>query len=309
MTEKYRLVTRSDMDGLVAAMLLRELEMIDEIKFVHPKDVQDGKIELNERDITTNLPYIPRVHLAFDHHSSEISRLGATPANLIIDPHAPSTAHVLYHYLGGPARFPAISQDILQAVDKADSARFSLEEILHPTDWVLLNFVMDPRTGLGRFKTFRVSNYSLMMDLISFCRDHTIAEILQLPDVRERTELYFQHEERFQEMVKRCAEDHGKLVVLDLRQEETIWAGNRFMVYALFLQCTVSIHIMWGLQKQNTVFAVGKSILNRTSPLDIGAMMLGYGGGGHEAAGTCQIANERAEEVKSELIAKISAVE
>jgi nanoRNase/pAp phosphatase (c-di-AMP/oligoRNAs hydrolase) len=308
MTEKFRLVTRSDMDGLVAAMLLRELEMIDEIKFVHPKDVQDGKIELDERDITTNLPYVPRVHLAFDHHSSEISRLGATPANLIIDPHAPSTAHVLYDYLGGPDRFPAISEEILQAVDKADSARFSLEEILHPTDWVLLDFVMDPRTGLGRFKTFRVSNYSLMMDLISYCRDHTIAEILQLPDVKERTELYFEHEERFQEMVKCCAEVHGNLVVLDLRDEETIWAGNRFMVYALFPLCTVSIHIMWGLQKQNTVFAVGKSILNRTSPLDIGAMMLGYGGGGHEAAGTCQITNEQADQVKSELITKISNV-
>ena len=179
---------------------------------------------------------------------------------------------------------------------------------MHPADWVLLDFVMDPRTGLGRFKTFRVSNYSLMMDLISYCRDHSIAEILQLPDVKERTELYFQHEERFQEMVRRCAEDHGKLVVLDLRREETIWAGNRFMVYALFPESTVSIHIMWGLQKQNTVFAIGKSILDRTSPLDIGAMMLGYGGGGHEAAGTCQIANDRAEEMKSELIAKISAV-
>ena len=57
--QKYRLVTRSDFDGLVCAVLLSELELIDDILFVHPKDMQDGKIEITERDITTNLPYVP----------------------------------------------------------------------------------------------------------------------------------------------------------------------------------------------------------------------------------------------------------
>jgi nanoRNase/pAp phosphatase (c-di-AMP/oligoRNAs hydrolase) len=307
MTDKYRLVTRSDMDGLVAAMLLRELDMLGEIKFVHPKDVQDGKIELGPGDITTNLPYAPKVHLAFDHHASELIRLGETPANLIIDPHAPSTARVLYQHFGGAARFPRISEEIMQAVDKADSAHFTLDDVLHPDGWVLLNFVMDPRTGLGRFKTFRVSNYSLMMDLIDYCREHPIAAVLQLPDVRERTDLYFAQEAPFREMLRRCTVLHGELALLDLRQEVTIYAGNRFMIYALFPQCTVSMHVMWGLQKQNTVFAVGKSIFDRTLPLDIGSLMLEYGGGGHEAAGTCQIANERAEEVKEELIRRILA--
>ncbi len=308
MPSKFRLVTRSDMDGLVAAMLLRELDLIDQIKFVHPKDVQDGKVELGPGDITTNLPYVPTVHLAFDHHSSELSRLGETPANLVMAADTPSTARVLYNYYGGASRFPTISPEILQAVDKADSADFGLEEILHPAGWPLLDFVMDPRTGLGRFRTFRVPNYQLMMDLITYCRDHDIEQILNLPDVKERTDLYFGHQELFQQMLRRCSNVFDRLVVVDLRQEETIYAGNRFMIYALYPQCTVSLQVMWGLRQQNTVFAVGKSIINPTTRLNIGALMLEYGGGGHHAAGTCQIENEKAEQTLSELIRRIRAV-
>jgi hypothetical protein len=308
MATKFRLVTRSDMDGLVAAMLLRELDLIDEIKFVHPKDVQDGKVELGPGDITTNLPYVPKVHLAFDQRSSELSRLGQTPANLVMVADAPSTARVLYDYYGGATRFSTISPEILQAVDKADSADFGLEEILHPTGWALLDFVMDPRTGLGRFKTFRVSNYQLMMDLISYCRDHDIAQILTLPDVKERTDLYFAHQEPFQQMLRHCSSVFDRLVVADLRQEETIYAGNRFMIYALYPQCTVSLQVMWGLRRQNTVFAVGQSIINPTAHINIGALMLEYGGGGHHAAGTCQVENEKAEQTLSELIRRIRAV-
>ena len=74
MDQKKRLVTRSDFDGLACAMMFRELGIIEDIKFVHPKDVQDGKIELSSNDITTNLPYDPRVALCFDHHESELSR-------------------------------------------------------------------------------------------------------------------------------------------------------------------------------------------------------------------------------------------
>ena len=305
---KYRLVTRSDMDGLMAAVLLRELDLIDDIVFVHPKDVQDGKIELSDRDITTNLPYVKNVHKAFDHHVSETERLeNIDQSNLIIDPGAASAAHVVYNYFGGKERFPSISMDMLAAVDKADSAQFSIEDVLHPQAWVLLSFLMDPRTGLGRFRSFRVSNYALMMDLIQYCRNHSIEEILKLPDVAERIELYFEQNTLFIEQIRRCARVYKNLVVLDLRNEETIYAGNRFMIYALFPECNVSIHVMWGLKKQNTVFAIGKSIFNRSSSLDIGSLALAYGGGGHAAAGTCQIGNDQAEQIQRELIEKITA--
>ena len=306
-TSKFRLVTRSDFDGLVCGMLLRELNLIDEIKFVHPKDMQDGVIPISARDIITNLPYVDGCHLAFDHHASEVTRMGdQDPHNHIIDSDAPSAARVVFNHFGGIAAFPRVQPDLMNAVDQADSAQFTREDILNPTGWVLLNFLMDSRTGLGRFRTFRLSNYDLMMQLIEHCRDHTISEILALPDVDERVQLFQSNREQFEDQLRRCTTVHGSLAMLDLREEETIYAGNRFMIYALFPQCDISVHVLWGVRKENTVFAIGKSIIDRGSPVDVGAVCLSYGGGGHEAAGTCQVSNERAEWVKLELIPILS---
>ena len=297
MEAKKRLVTRSDFDGLACAMMLRELDIIDEIKFVHPKDVQDGKIELGANDITTNLPYDPRVSIAFDHHESEIDRLKAqeTGGKLIIDPNARSAARVVYDYYGGKATFPRVSDELMTAVDKGDSADFTLDEILHPTGWVLLHYLMDPRTGLGRFRDFRISNYELMMELIGYCMDHSIDEILELPDVKERVDLYFEQSELFEAQLKRIAKIYDKVVVLDLRDEEIIHAGNRFMIYALYPETQISVHVAWGFRKQNTAVMIGKSIVNKGSQVDIGELCLRYGGGGHRNAGTCQLDNDKVD--------------
>lgn len=299
-----RLVTRSDSDGLVCAMMLKELGMIDEIKFVHPKDVQDGKIELSNNDITTNLPYDPRVALAFDHHESEEDRLRATETNgkLIIDPKAKSAARVLYDYYGGKERFPRISDELMNAVDKGDSADFTQEEILHPTGWVLLHYLMDARTGLGRFHEFRISNYDLMMELIDYCLEHSIDEILELPDVKERVQLYFEQEALFKEQLQRIARVEGNCVILDLRNEEVIYAGNRFMIYAMYPEAQYSVHVVWGYQKQNTAVMIGKSIINKSGNEDVGQLCLAYGGGGHFNAGTCQLDNDSVDTLLPNII-------
>jgi nanoRNase/pAp phosphatase (c-di-AMP/oligoRNAs hydrolase) len=300
---KYRLVTRSDFDGLVCAVLLRHLDMIDEITFVHPKDVQDGTVEITDRDVLTNLPYDPRANLVFDHHHSETLRNESGAANHVIDAEAPSAARVIYEHFGGAERFPKVSPELMRAVDQADSAAYELHDILDPQRWTLLNFLMDSRTGLGRFREFRISNYQLMMQLIDACIDHQdVNEILQLPDVAERAELYRDCSAMFVEQLRRVSHTDGDVVIVDLRDEDTIHAGNRFMVYALFPEARVSVHIIWGRQKLNTVFACGRSILDRSSPVDIGAVMLGYGGGGHLAAGTCQVPHEDAERVEREII-------
>jgi len=304
---KFRLVTRSDFDGLVCAVLLKHLDMLDEISFVHPKDMQDGKIAIGPNDITTNLPYVAGAHLVFDHHLSETIRNTGERPNHIIDPAAPSAARVVYNHFGGRKSFPAEWDAMMAAVDKGDAAQFSREEILHPKGWVLLNYLMDARTGLGRFRDFRISNYNLMMDLIDYCRNHGIEQIMQLPDVKERSDMYFEHEPKFKEQIQRCSKSHGNLVVLDLRDEETIYAGNRFMVYALFPDANISIHVLWGVKKQNTVLATGKSIVNRSSKTSIGDLMLQYGGGGHANAGTCQVSNDQAGQVLQKLIQKINA--
>ena len=285
MEAKRRLVTRSDFDGLACAMMLRDLDLVDEIKFVHPKDVQDGKIELTKSDITTNLPYDPRVGLAFDHHESEMDRLKAieTGGKLIIDPNARSAARVVYDYYGGKKTFKKISDELMAAVDKGDSADFTIDEILNPKGWVLLHYLMDARTGLGRFHQFRISNYDLMMELIQYCMDHTIDEILDIAKV------------------------YDKVVVLDLRNEEVIHAGNRFMIYALYPETQISVHVAWGFRKQNTAVMIGKSIVNKASNVDIGELCLKYGGGGHHNAGTCQLDNDEVDKQLPDIIAALNA--
>ena len=306
-TEKCRLVTRSDFDGLVCAALLEELGILDEIKFVHPKDMQDGLVEITDRDITTNLPYVPDARLAFDHHESEALRLGEAAENHIIVPGALSAARVVYDYFGGAERFTQVTEPLMEAVDKADSALFSLDEIKTPTGWILLSFLMDPRTGLGRFRDFRISNYQLMMLLIDACRERSVEEVLEMPDVVERVTLYREHAVAARAQLLSRSTVHGNLVVLDLRQDEVIHPTNRFMVYALHPECNVSIHVLWGLKRQNTVFAMGKSIVNRSSKTDVGTVMLSYGGGGHQAAGTCQVANADADRVLAELVERVNA--
>ena len=305
---KKRLVTRSDFDGLVCAMLLKELDMIDDIKFVHPKDVQDGKIDLTENDITTNLPFDKRVGIAFDHHESELIRNKKEDyeGKYIIDGDAKSAARVVYDYYGGAEKFTRVSEEIMIAVDKGDSADFTKDEILNPTGWVLMNFLMDARTGLGRFHDFRISNYDLMMELIDYCVDHTIDQVLELPDVKERVDMYFDQQEKFIAQLKDVTSIHDKVAVIDLRDQDPIYTGNRFMVYALWPEVEVSVHVAWGFRKQNTAVMIGRSIINRNSSVDIGELCLSYGGGGHRKAGTCQLDNDKVDAELPNIIEKLN---
>jgi nanoRNase/pAp phosphatase (c-di-AMP/oligoRNAs hydrolase) len=306
MPDRYRLVTRSDFDGLVCAALLKELDMLDDIKFVHPKDMQDGKVEVTERDITTNLPYVPSAYLSFDHHASEAERVSNGKPNHVIVPDADSAARVVYDYFGGAERFPRVSDEMMIAVDKADAAKFTRDEILDPQGWVLLNYLMDPRTGLGRFREFRISNYQLMMQLIDECLVKSIDDILETPDVKERVDLYRGHSQAAIRQLQACSHVSGNLVLLDLRDQPVIHPTNRFTIYAMYPDTNISMHVLWGLKQQNTVFATGKSIVNRTSKTNVGSLMLRYGGGGHEAAGTCQVPNPDAPRVQDELVEHIT---
>ena len=301
MAEKYRLVTRSDFDGLVCAMILKEMDLIDDIKFVHPKDMQDGLIPVTNRDITTNLPYVEGVHLAFDHHSSEVTDDEKKPA-YIIEGDAPSAARVVYEYYGGKEKLPRISEEIMAAVDKSDSAQFDMDDILNPKGWTLMSFLMEARTGLGRFHKFRISNYDLMMQLIDFCLEHPVEEVLELPDVKERVDLYFSQQQEFKAQLMRVTKMKGDVAVIYLKDEEIIYTGNRFLIYALFPQAKISVHVMWGFRKQNTAVTIGKSIVNRSSTIDIGEICHYYGGGGHRNAGTCQLPNDEIDGILPDII-------
>lgn len=301
----YRLITRSDMDGLICGTLLTYMGIIDDIVFAHPKDMQDGLVKVTSGDITTNLPYVEGVYLAFDHHFSETLR-NEKKDNHIINADAPSAAQVVYDYYGGSEVFPGYFTGMMEGVNKADSADFDIDDILEPRAWALLSFIMDSRTGLGRFKDFRISNMQLMMDLIKYCARHNIDEILELEDVRERVDLYFKYEKEFKEQLKRCVKIRGNVLIIDYTDEEVIYPGNRFMVYALYPEQNVSVHIGWVWGNEKIVFSTGKSIINKTSKTNIGELMLKYGGGGHKAAGGCQIEVSKAKEVLEEIIEQLN---
>lgn len=299
-----RLVTRSDFDGLACAVFLKEAGIIDNWKFAHPKDLQDGLIPVDENDCLANVPFVEGCGLWFDHHSSELER-NAFKGKYVGDSRpCPSAAHVVYDYYGGAEKFPGF-EEMLEAVDKVDSANLTREEILNPSGWVLLGFIMDPRTGLGRFRNFTISNYQLMENLIEWCRTMTIDEIMELPDIKERIELYFEQQEKFIEMVKAHTTTYEKIIVSDLRGLETIYTGNRFMIYSLYPEQNISVWIVSGFKGQGCSAAVGYSVLNRTCKVNVGKLMLKYGGGGHPMVGTCQFNNEQMDEKLASLIAEL----
>ncbi len=300
-----RLITRSDFDGLVCAVLLQELGLIDSYKFVHPKDVQDGKIEVSENDILANVPYVAGCGLWFDHHLSEQKRVPEAVDYKGSFRPAPSCARVIWDYYGGEEKFGARFNDMMTSVDKADSANLDTDDIENPQDWILLSYVMDPRTGLGRYRDYRISNYQLMEDLVGHCRAEPIEEILQMPDVQERLKRYYEQTELYREMIRDNAVQRGNAVVVDLRGQEEIFAGNRFVLYTMYPTANISVQIMWGFQKQNVVVTCGHSITNRTSNTNVGELMLEYGGGGHRGVGTCQVPTERAEEIIEEIVQRI----
>ncbi|MDR0315476.1 MAG: exopolyphosphatase [Treponema sp.] len=299
-----RLLTRSDFDGLACGALLLYLGLIDEWKFVHPKDIQDGLVEVSDNDILANIPYIKGCKLWFDHHSSESERLGMKAYFEGVSRQAPSCAQVVYDYYGGDEKLGRFGE-MIRYVNKVDSANLSSDEILHPYGWVLLGFIMDPRTGLGRFKNFTVSNYDLMKELAKACAEKNIEEILAMSDVKERVELYREQEVLFKEMISKQAKTEGNALIVDLRGVETIYAGNRFLVYTLYPEQNISVWIVDGRNNANIIITVGYSIINRSAGVDVGSILLHYGGGGHHQVGTCQVPHADADRIIAEIVEKV----
>jgi len=300
-----RLLTRSDFDGLACGALLSYLGLIDDWKFVHPKDIQDGLVEATENDIVANIPYIKGCKLWFDHHSSEAERLGDDFFFEGVSKQAPSCANVIYEYYGGHEKLGKFAE-MIHFVDKVDSGNLTSDEILNPKGWILLGFIMDPRTGLGRFRKFSISNYELMTLLAKACAEKPINEILEMSDVKERLDLYYQQIDLFVDMVKTHVKIEGDVIRVDLRDVDTIYAGNRFVLYTLYPEQNISVWIIDGRNKANIAITVGHSIINRSSNVDVGSLVLKYGGGGHKQVGTCQVSNDDADKIIAEIIEKIN---
>lgn len=289
-----RLITRSDFDGLVCGALLKEAGIIDHWKFAHPKDFQDGLVEVNEDDCLANVPFVEGCGLWFDHHSSEFERNQLEGKYKGESRITPSCARIIYEYYGGEERFSHFNE-MLAAVDKVDSGNLTIDEIQNPEGWILIGFLMDPRTGLGRWRNFTISNYQLMEKLIDACRTMSTDEILNLSDVQERIEVYFEQTAKFKEMVNKYTRTDGDVIISDLRGVDPIYTGNRFLIYSMYPKQNISAWIVSGKGGLGCSVAVGYSVLNRTSNIDVGSLMLKYGGGGHKAVGTCQFKDEEIE--------------
>lgn len=301
--KKYRLVTKSDLDGFVCAVLLKHLGMIGSIKFAHPRDVENGNVQITDNDILAGLPYKEGAHMVFDNYPGTEKKVRKKKTNLVCDSSALSNARVIYKHFGGGKKFPQIPEEMMETVDKGYSAKFTKDEILYPSSWELLNYLMDQRTGLERFKKFKISHYELIQKLINY-KYHSILEILSLPDVEERVDSYFSCMDKAKTQILRNATVYYNLVVIDMRKEKIIYPGNRFIIYALFPECNVSLQVTED-SNNNTVFSAGKSIIDRSYRANIGKMLSKYSGGGHANAGTCQVSNGRANEVLGELINKL----
>ncbi len=299
-----RLVTRSDFDGLACAALLKKVGVIDNWIFAHPKDLQDGLVEITENDCLANVPYVPGCGLWFDHHSSEHERNELEGKYKGESRLAPSCARIIYDYYGGAKTFEDL-EEMMWGVDKVDSADLTIDEIQNPTGWILMGFLMDPRTGLGRWRNFTISNYALMEKLIDACITMSIEEMLALPDVKERVDVYIEQNAKFIDMVKAHTHTEGDAIISDLRGIDPIYSGNRFLVYSLFPKQNISVWIVSGRGGKGCSCAVGYSVVNRTSNVDVGSLMLKYGGGGHKAVGTCQFTDEVMNENIKSLISDI----
>lgn len=299
-----RLVTRSDFDGLVCGALLLEAGIIDSWKFAHPKDLQDGLVEINENDCLANVPYVEGCGLWFDHHSSEHERLELEGKYKGESRITPSCARIIYEYYGGEKRFPQFGE-MMEAVDKVDSGNLTIDEVMNPKGWILVGFLMDPRTGLGRWRQFTIPNYRLMEVLMEACRTKSTEEILNLSDVKERIEVYSEQTEKFKEMVEKYTRVEGNVIISDLRGVDPIYTGNRFMIYSMYPEQNISAWVVSGRGGKGCSAAVGYSILNRTCEVNVGSLMLKYNGGGHKKVGTCQFSDETMESELPKMLAEL----
>ena len=295
-----RLILRGDADSLACAVFLTTMETIESIKFAHPKDMQDGIIEVTDDDIICNLPFHPNCYLWFDHHISEEERDEKVKAGDFKGKFglAPSAARLVYEYYNDPALKKY--EEFLEAVDKYDSARLTMEDVANPKGWILLFSSLDPRTSIGDYKNY-------FFELVDWVKRLSLKEIMKKPEVALRCEYVISELEKFKDALLKYTRVDGNVIITDFRELDEIPMGNRFYVYTLFPGGNISLRIFMGKEKKKVVCAAGHNIFKRDSKTNIGMLFAKYGGGGHTGAATCQLDVETADETIKEIIEQMKA--
>ncbi|MFQ6615418.1 MAG: exopolyphosphatase [Fidelibacterota bacterium] len=298
-----RVIYRGDLDGVVCAAILIDVGLCDELVQTHPKDMQDGKVDVTTEDIICNLPYHPNCYMWFDHHSSEVVRTDL-PADFrgLVDV-APSAAGLVYRYFLPEHPKLIRYEDLVRETDRVDSANLTLEQVKNPAGTVLLGFLLDPRTSLGLTHDFTISNYRWVSQIPELLTKHTVDEILDMSDTRERIDVYHKMQEKSEDFYTAHSSLDNNVIVTDVRGEK-IPPANRFIVYTLpgMDAGNISVRIADGKKGEFDTISVAHSIFVRTSPVDCGELCKRYGGGGHRGAATCQPPLEESDRVFREII-------
>jgi hypothetical protein len=291
-----RLVTRGDLDGVTAAVLITSMEPVTEIELIHPQDITDGKFAIRDGDLMANLPYHPKAALWFDHHELTASNLRPPAGYRGRHQIAPSVARVVYEHYGSEKllRFA----HLVDETDRFDSAQLSREEVLDPKGVVLLGFTIDSRTGLGRFKDY-------FKDLVEWLKAMPVEQVLEQPEVRRRVGLITEQNAAFLTALRSHSRQAGNVVLTDFRDTTPAPVGNRFLVYTLFPETNVSLRVQWGPERKFAAVTLGHNIFNRTSKANCGQICSDYGGGGHRGAGACTLEPATADAKIAEIVGRL----
>jgi hypothetical protein len=293
-----RLVTRADLDGLTCAVLLSQCERIDSIELVHPQDVTDRRVPIGPADVLANLPYHPSCGMWFDNHLLTDPKAMPPPGFAGRYGKAASAARLVYeHYLPGRPEL-ARHETLLAETDRLDSAQLALEDVVDPSGYILVGLTLDPRTGLGGLREY----FDLLLPAV---RDRPVADVLALPEVRERAARMREQDHAFREALLAHSRADANVVVTDFRSLPEIPVGNRFLVFTLFPEASVAIRVQWGPGREKVAVSTGRSIFNRTSRANLGVLMSLYGGGGHAGAGACLLPTATADARIAEIVSTL----
>ncbi len=298
-----RVIYRGNLDGVVCAVILKEVGLCDDVKIVHPTDLQEGRIDITGEDIICDLPYHPNCNMWFDHHSSELDKPNFPKEFTGVADVAPSAAGLVYKYF--LPDFPELKkyEDLVYETDLIDSAQLTQEQVMNPEGTFLLGFLLDSRTGLGYYKDFRINNFIWVNRVIDWLTQHSVLDILDMEDSVERIAKY----REMQIVAERFYLDNSILdrnvIITDIR-EKKIPPGNRFLIYSLagLAKGNISVRLASGKNGEFNMISVGYSIFVKTSNVHVGKICQQYGGGGHKRAGTCQPSIEDTERIFKEII-------
>ena len=272
-----RIVTRPDFDGIVCAVLLSDVLDIDTpVKWAEPNAMQNRLVEIETGDIIANLAYHENCSMWFDHHSTNKPE---APFKGAYNKTAPSAAGIIFNYYKG--KFKRNYRKLVKEADKIDSARLSIDEVLHPENY--------PYIAIDTTITsHNMADEPYWNRLVELLRHNDVHTILQEKEVSKRIAVVAKKNKQYAGILKEYTFKEGNVAVTDFRSLAKAPSGNRFLVFCLFPEANVHVKIRYhNKEKDKVIVSVGHSILNRSCKVDSGKLCSQFNGGGHKGAGSC----------------------